>query len=160
MGVAKLVQIHKAVFDDRVNPCIGAVIGCGGTFIDNLGEIPIACHGETVGCDGFFERSRHMKAIKGYNGAYFWLYPENIGIIAGFGHWKIAQRIGAQKHRFRQGRGVNCPLIHGAILSVIISGAIMLAHFVDHIGRGEFFIFLTCVCGLFGLSSFSLIAPQ
>lgn len=86
---------------------------------DDLIKGQVAAVPEVLLSQPLGERARQMETSQRQDAPSAWLYPEDIGRVAGIGHWKQAGRIGPQQQPRIQalrlsGRGGGCQRNHRA----------------------------------------------
>ena len=97
MRMAKLVELVERLLDLGIDPGFLAIRCFGGTNCYHIGKGAVGGHPETVGSDGFAERTRHPEIVERNNRPGLGFDPEGIRIITRVRHRENARSIGFQQ---------------------------------------------------------------
>ncbi len=105
MRVAKIVQPVERLFDGCIYPGFFAFPVFLGTDCYHLRKGPVSRYPETVGANGFAQRTGHLETVERNNRPHSGFDPKGIRIIAGIGHREYARRISLQQQIEINGHG-------------------------------------------------------
>ena len=98
MGMTHPMKVQHQVPDRVVDPCLGAV----GASLQYRFEIPVQCRHDPTPPHAPRQGTRHVKPVQGQDATPSRIDPEDIRIVAPFGHGKDARRIRSQQQFRRQ----------------------------------------------------------